>query len=231
MRYMGGKTKIAKTLTYIINTYLQPDQVYYEPFIGGCNVLPLVSASKRVGADVNESIILFYNALNSGWIPPTTCTKDEYLALKVSTESALKGFIGMSCGFGGVYFGTYAQDSTGRNYCLNGHNTAIKLQQQLRPSDEFIYGSYDSLVYNPNSLIYCDPPYQNTSGYKSGKFDHSKFFEWTKHMGSLGHTVLLTEYNAPDIFTPIYTWRRTQALHVKKPGQETLYILKESNNE
>lgn len=225
MRYLGGKARIAKEITDLINNYVRQNQTYYEPFVGGCNIFPLIDAPKKVAADINQSIILFYQALAKGWVPPTYCSKEEYTLLKKAEPSPLKGFIGMSCGFGGVFMGTYAKDDKGRNYCLNGHNTAMKLQQQLNTSDTFIHGSYDILTYEPNSLIYCDPPYQDTTGYGGSKFDHDKFFAWARNMHEQGHTILLTEYTAPPEYRPLYQWHRKNALHHAKTATETLYIL------
>jgi len=38
-------------------------------------------------------------------------------------------------------------------------------------------GSYKDVVIKPNSVIYCDIPYEGTAGYVS-KFDKSEFLEW-----------------------------------------------------
>jgi len=38
-------------------------------------------------------------------------------------------------------------------------------------------GSYKDVVIKPNSVIYCDIPYEGTGGYVS-KFDKSEFLEW-----------------------------------------------------
>ena len=38
--------------------------------------------------------------------------------------------------------------------------------------------SYENVPIEPNSVIYCDIPYENTEGYKCGAFDHKKFFDW-----------------------------------------------------
>ncbi len=53
-----------------------------------------------------------------------------------------------------------------------------------------------------NSLIYCDPPYKNTSPYNKkmvGEFPYDKFIEWVKKH-SLNNIVLVSEYkyNVPE---------------------------------
>lgn len=46
-------------------------------------------------------------------------------------------------------------------------------------------------------MIYCDSPYQGTTGYKTGTFDHDKFFEWCREMKAKGNVVFVSEYDAP----------------------------------
>ena len=68
---------------------------------------------------------------------------------------------------------------------------------------QFICDSYENLDFI-NALIYCDPPYQGTSGYKTGAFDHDRFFEWCRQQAKK-NIVFVSEYNAPDDF--IEVWR------------------------
>ena len=56
-----------------------------------------------------------------------------------------------------------------------------------------------NLKIPPNSLIYCDPPYQGTTNYKNA-FNHEEFWEWCRNKTKEGHTVFISEYNAPRDF-------------------------------
>lgn len=39
--------------------------------------------------------------------------------------------------------------------------------------------SYDQIQINNNkTVVYCDPPYENTAEYREGSFDSKKFYEW-----------------------------------------------------
>ena len=58
--------------------------------------------------------------------------------------------------------------------------------------------SYDDLVVPDESFIYCDPPYKGTTAYRH-RFDSNKFFDWCVSMRDKGHTVLVSEYSAPDL--------------------------------
>ncbi len=57
---------------------------------------------------------------------------------------------------------------------------------------------------NETSFFYCDPPYANTSGYKTGDFDHEHFFDWCRKMVKKGNVIFLSEYNAPDDFECVW---------------------------
>ncbi len=50
-----------------------------------------------------------------------------------------------------------------------------------------------------NSLIYCDPPYVNTTGYRD-KIDHDTFWQWCRDKAKEGHTVFISSEIAPDDF-------------------------------
>jgi len=47
------------------------------------------------------------------------------------------------------------------------------------------------------SLIYCDPPYAGTVGYSDKSFNSLQFWKWCRERVSDGHTVFVSEYNAP----------------------------------
>ena len=50
----------------------------------------------------------------------------------------------------------------------------------------------------------CDPPYQNTTGYKTGYFDHEKFFDWCREQAK-NNLVFVSEYTAPDDFIEVWS--------------------------
>ena len=59
---------------------------------------------------------------------------------------------------------------------------------------EFTNLSYEEVNIKPNSIIYCDIPYYNTSGYNVD-FDHKKIYEWAKNQTEL---VFISEYYMPE---------------------------------
>ena len=65
----------------------------------------------------------------------------------------------------------------------------------------------DIFVSEPTTVIYCDPPYINTSGYKDAiresGFNHAEFYDWCEAQKGL---VVLSEYTAPvDRFTCVWS--------------------------
>ena len=65
--------------------------------------------------------------------------------------------------------------------------------QQLEQTLNITSLSYEQVKIKPNSLIYCDPPYQNTAGYLRD-FDHNAFWDWVRDQSE---PVFVSEYSAP----------------------------------
>ena len=196
MQYLGGKSKTRKQISAYLESVRKPDQTYFEPFVGGAWVLQEMSGY-RVASDSNKALITMYYALQDGWLPPEEVSESLYAEYKAKQDDSdpLTAFIGIGCSFGGKWFGGYARQK-GYNFAAGGRRA---LQKQL----PFIMGvrflAQDYREWHPkNKLIYCDPPYENTTGYKD-KFDHTLFWntmrEWSKC-----NTIVISEYKAPDDF-------------------------------
>ena len=68
--------------------------------------------------------------------------------------------------------------------------------------------SYEQIPIEENSVIYCDPPYINTSGYLDD-FNHEKFYEWLRKCREKNQQVYISEYQMPNDFYEIFsikTW-------------------------
>lgn len=84
--------------------------------------------------------------------------------------------------------------------------------------------SYDEIHIEENSVIYCDPPYNNTAQYVTGDFDNNAFFEWCRRQKEL---VVVSEYDAPDDFQCVATFNRRSKLQggIKGNGKaERLFV-------
>lgn len=203
MQYMGSKNRIAKHILPIMLEYRKEGQYWVEPFVGGANMIDKVEGN-RIGADNHEYLIALLIALQSGYIPPTEITKDFYYEVKssqVSYPKELVGFVGFLCSFGGKWWGGYASNSKGDNYAERGSRVLVGQSSKLK-GIVFQHVDYKALDIPKNSLIYCDPPYQNTTEYKD-RFNHYEFWQWCRDKHSEGHTVFVSEYNAPEDFSCI----------------------------
>jgi DNA adenine methylase len=200
MRYLGGKNRIRKEISTYLESIRKPGQVYFEPFVGGAWVLQEME-DPRIASDGCDPLITMYKELQNGWVPPDTITKEDYYCWKDSYDiDPMKAFVGFGCSHSGKYFNGFARSNT-RNYCLNAKNSLLK-QLPLIKNVTFIYGTFDT--HSPeNYLIYCDPPYQNTTKYGYFKsFNYDLFWntvrKWSKH-----NTVVISEYSAPKDFTEV----------------------------
>ena len=199
MQYFGGKQRISKQIVEVLNEYRKDNQPLVEPFVGGCNVISKMNG-ERYCYDINEYLIEMYKAVQNGWIPPTTITKEEYDYIRNNKDKdkPLTGFVGIGCSYSGKWFGGYARNKTGRNYCLNAHNSILKQLNEIRDI-KFDCKDYKELEFD-GCLIYCDPPYKDTTKYSIiGSFDTEEFWDvmrsWSKN-----NTVIISEYEAPNDF-------------------------------
>ena len=59
---------------------------------------------------------------------------------------------------------------------------------------------YRNYVYQDGDVVYCDPPYEGTSGY-GREFDHEAFWQWCR---TRDFPVYVSEYRAPEDFISIW---------------------------
>ena len=87
-----------------------------------------------------------------------------------------------------------------------------RLQRLQRPegitAPTFTSLSYDQVNIKSNSVIYCDPPYQNTGGYLRG-FDHNAFWQWVRDQSE---PVFVSEYSAPADIKTVLAFRHKKNL-------------------
>lgn len=85
-----------------------------------------------------------------------------------------------------------------KNRCDMQQLERLQQLQQLERLERlsFYNGDYRSVEINPNSVVYCDIPYQGTAGYDGG-FSHKEFYEWARE---LKHPLFVSEYNVNQDF-------------------------------
>lgn len=229
MRYLGGKSRTWKSICAFLESVRKPNQTYLEPFVGGAWVLQGMSG-KRIASDYNQSLITLYQSLQQGWNPPTEVSLELYKEIQSKKDplDPLTAFVGFGCSFGGKWFGGYAKDDSKRKYSQNAFNSLNKARSLIK-GVEFSYKSY--LDYSPvDYLIYCDPPYQNTTGYgATGQFDTELFWE-TMQKWSKSNTVVISEYNAPSDFACVLEMNTKTELRnkagIREPRVERLFMFR-----
>ena len=228
MVYMGSKNRIAKDIIPIITKDLQPNQWYVEPFVGGCNLIDKIEHPLRLGADNNKYLIALLKYVQDGGELPEFIDKDEYKAVKANPDNYSDWYAGF-CGFiasrNGVFFGTYAgicdTQQGQRNYIREKRNNLLR---QDLSGISLVCSSYEQLEIPEGSIIYCDPPYKEVTGYKD-KFDTEKFWDWVRDKSANGYKVYVSEYEAPEDFKAIWSKELSSSLSgSNKLSKEKLFI-------
>lgn len=214
MKYMGSKNRIAKEILPIILRDRAEGQWYIEPFCGGCNTIDKVTGN-RIANDINYYLIEMYIALQNGWIPPKEVTEVEYKHIqnhKDFYEPRLVGYVGFGLSFGAKWFGGYSRNKRNRDYAIDTYISMIK-QIPLIKGIVFLNQDYQSISIPNQSIVYCDPPYENTTRYKD-KFNHKEFWDWVRTQCNTGHTAFVSECNAPEDFECV--WEKSIETWVSK---------------
>ena len=90
MQYQGSKARLSKYLKPIIESYINDNSIYIEPFVGGANMIVKINAQERIGYDLNHYAISFFNSLiDKTFYPPDHITKEEYDYIKNNREENL----------------------------------------------------------------------------------------------------------------------------------------------
>jgi DNA adenine methylase len=214
MHYPGGKTKLSKEIEAVVLKYKTPKHTtYIEPFMGGGgSFCPIVhNFAKARSCDVNEDLVMMWNALMEGWDPPEVVPEKLYRELRHAKESsALRAFAGIGSAFSGVWFGGYREGKAAqaRRALLVDRENLAKC-----PDVKVLKADYRTLnKVGPHVLIYADPPYaQAAFMYKRGArhFNSSEFWAQAFMWRDQGAEVLVSEYVAPESDRIEVVWERT----------------------
>jgi DNA adenine methylase len=234
---MGGKTRVAPQISAIMRAYGKGADTYVEPFLGGGSVAALMAPGfvDVHLSDANESLVMLWQEILGGWKPPGHITKEQWQALKDDPNpSGMKALAGFAASFGGKWFAGYAH-SPGRNY------VAGSTRQLFKHASGFRHATIRHLDYldagqfvGPGTVVYCDPPYENTTGYGAvGRFNSTQFWETMRAWSLRGAKVFVSEYSAPADFVPV--WRLKVQVSLSKDsntdiGTEQLFTYREGRN-
>ncbi|WP_179198437.1 DNA adenine methylase [Paenibacillus amylolyticus] len=231
---MGSKARLVKDLAPKINELISSNYIstYIEPFVGGANMIEHIKCETKLGSDNNEYLIAMWKAMQQGWVPPESLTKEEYEDIRDNKDKYSKELVsvaGFCATYNAKWFGGFAgivktKENTYRNYYDESIRNIAKQMNNLKDVN-FMNVDYTYFSGFKNSLIYCDPPYQGTTQYGTSKdFDYDKFWRWVREM-SEDNIVLVSEYKAPSEFSAIFEKTLTTTLdkNSRKKDTEKLY--------
>ena len=205
MRYMGSKNRIAKHTLPIMLEHAEKQNLttWVEPFVGGGNMIDKVpDYFRRKGYDLNPHVIMALRDIRDrAESLPEECSEEYYKSLRGTEAASITSWLRFVCAFGGDFEHGFAKDSVGGNYAAIGKRNALKQSPKLQGVS--LGNKCYSKIRVANAVVYCDPPYQNTSGYKTGAFDHEAFFDWCRVMAN-DNLVFVSEYNAPNDFIELW---------------------------
>lgn len=209
MKYMGSKNRIAKHILPIMLAECEKHGIikWVEPFVGGANMIDKVPDTfERIGYDLNpHTVHALIDIRDNVEHLPDAISEEEYRSFYGKPAEHLTSLVRFGASFGGRFEEGYARgkltEGTPRNYWAETKRNALKQSPKIQ-NVQLICDSYENLDFE-NCLIYCDPPYQGTTGYKTGAFDHDKFFDWCRKQAKK-NIVFVSEYNAPDDFIEVW---------------------------
>ena len=218
---MGSKNRIANEILPIILKDRIENQYYIEPFCGGLGTFDKVNGN-RIGADKNKYLIAMWKGLQENRDKPMEIPKELYSKARteynngtnIEFDDFMIGWIGWMASFNGRFFdGGYSGKTSTRDYVDEQIRNTLK-QVELLKGAKFTSVDYFELEIPNNSIIYCDIPYKDTKQYATSKnFDHDKFWQWCRDMTKQGHRVFISEYQAPDDFTCIWSKEVTNSMN------------------
>lgn len=221
MQYLGGKSRAAKHIVPVIVSRAGGRTRWVEPFVGSASVSEIASNHfyELILSDVHEDLILMWQDAVAGRVFPSEVSEQEYRKLCNSEPSALRGFVGYGCSFGGKWFGGYARGSVGRNYASAASRSLVRMVPNLSRAT-FLRRDYRDCTFDidANTVVYCDPPYAGTTGYKgTDPLDHVEFWNTCRMWADAGAAVFVSEYSCPDEVGEC-VWERAQNNGVGKLG-------------
>lgn len=229
MRYQGGKSRIAQDIASVIS--VRGGDCFVSLFCGSCAVESKVQGfSRKILNDRHQYLIALLQGVQRGYELPESITPEQYRHIREHKDDdpTLAGFVGFGCSFGGKWFGGYARNATGTNYAAQSKRSLLKDMATLQDAT-FVCADYRRVCIPPRAVIYADPPYNNTTGYHGDHFDSAEFWIAMRLLADTGHTVFVSEQEAPPDIQCVWERKFTRTLDRNKSNQfsvtEKLFFL------
>lgn len=207
MQYMGSKNRLSNDIVPILQQYLTDCNIntYIEPFVGGANIIDKINCRIKIGYDSHEYLIALLNqARENTAVFPQSISCEEYYKVKEYIEDYPKWYVGL-VGFCGSYsakwFGGYAKGNDTRDRQNEAIRNLINQSTKLQ-NTKFITSDFRDIQVYSTAVIYCDPPYKDTTKYRDS-FPYEEYYDWVREK-SKENIVLCSEYWMPDDFKCIW---------------------------
>lgn len=232
MYYVGGKNRLAIPLRNLIATHAPCGGTYLEPFLGGANSFAAIAPmfTRTMAGDTHPDLMLFWEAIRSGWRPPARISQAEYQRLKTAEPSALRGAAGFCCSYRGKWFGGWDGkvrwtrcDQIWRDQYTESVNHALRKAGSLAAAD-LRHQPYWDWKPEPGTVVYCDPPYADTTGYGKS-FDTARFWQVASDWAANGAHVFVSEYTAPEPWQAIARFKSIKSLNRQTETAECVFTL------
>lgn len=85
MKYVGSKNRLSKDLAPIIQNYIDNNNIknYWEPFVGGANLIDKIKCENRYGSDIHKYLIaLLQHVQITTDDLPSTFDENEYKTVR-----------------------------------------------------------------------------------------------------------------------------------------------------
>lgn len=251
---MGSKSKIAQTLSGIINKYIKENNIteFYDIFCGGANLADKIICDNIYCSDLSPTLIALHQQaqINFSIIPEESSrewydeayTEYKKILKNLSNKKTLEDYqalvsmplwkIGAIEWYGTFstrgFSGGFAKPSeTRRDYITRRRNHYNQSQTDIYKKIKFSYADYQNLEIPENVLIYADSPYKGTKPYQiNPHFNHAKYYDWLREKAKT-NPIFISEQEMPDDFPIIWEKevRRTNGSDNNYKATEKLYFI------
>lgn len=222
MVYLGSKKRLAKDIVPILQQEIEYNHIdtFIDCFCGGCNIVDKIQCNMKVASDVHHGLIeLMKHVQNHPEDIPEDITEDEYNYVrdhKTELPEWYVALVGFNASYAGKYFGGFGRDKDNRRR-PRAQSVLDTLRKQDLSNIWFVCCDYKTYSNVEDCLIYCDPPYRKTTGYKHG-IAHEDFYNWCRKV-SQKNKVFISEREMPDDFKIV--WEKEFKQRIPQDGVTT----------
>jgi DNA adenine methylase len=222
VRYVGGKAQIARHIVGAILADTDARGVWFEPFVGGGNVLEHAAPhfDRCYAADAHPDLIMMWEHVTAGGMIPQDVSREQYITLRHAESSWLRGLVGFGASFGGRWFEGYGSQRIDKKHPYGNvyAGTCKTVNRQAgvfgRHGVRFRCSRFGDITPPAGSVVYCDPPYAAVKGFAVGELDRSAFYNTLTAWAGC-RDVYVSEYALPPGVSAKRIWSGTRRTSLK----------------